>query len=110
MRIDLEATHPTEDSNLRMASFTAAPHDPGRASAHASERSGELPPLWWGSRGLLPPLFPMLVGSGDMAGGRGGPPLCDIRGGVLELLVGRLLQAGGRLEADFRHAVGNLDL
>ena len=91
MKIDLEATHPTEDSNLPMASFTAAPHDPGRASAHASELSSELPSLWWGSKGLLPPLFPMLVGSGGMAGGRGGPPLCEIRGEVLELLVGRLL-------------------
>ena len=109
MQIDLEAMHPTEDSNLLMTSFMAAPHDPGRASAHASGLSSELPSLWWGSKGLLPPLFPMLVGSGGMAGGCGGPPLRDTRGGVLELLVERLLQAGGRLEADFRHAVGNLD-
>ena len=96
MQIDLEATYPTEDPNLRLASSTAAPHDPGRVSAHVSRLSSELSPLWWGSRGLLPPLLPMLVGSGGMAGGRGGPPLRDIRGGVLELLFGRLFQAGGR--------------
>ena len=95
MQIGLEATHSTEDSNLRMASFMAAPHDPGRASAHASELSSALPSLWWGFRGLLSPLFPMLIDSGGMTGGRGGPPLRDIKGGVLEVLVERLLQAGG---------------
>ena len=109
MQIDLEAAHPIEDPNLRMASSTAAPHDPGRASTHVSRRSNELPSLWWGSRGLLPPIFPMLVGSGGMAGGRGGPPLRDIRGGVLEFLVGRLFQAGGGSEADFCHTVGDMD-
>ena len=48
MQIDLEATHTTDDSNLRMASFTAAPHDLGRASTHASRLSSELPSWWWG--------------------------------------------------------------
>ena len=51
----------------------------------------------------------MFVGSGGMADGRGGPSLCDIIGDILELPVGRLRQAGGGLEADFRHPVGNLD-
>ena len=109
MQIDLEATHPIEDPNLQVASSTAAPHYPSCASAHVSRLSSELPSLWRGSRGLFPPIFPMLVGSGDMAGGRGGLPLCDIRGGVLELLVGKLFQAGGGLEADFRHTVGHMD-
>ena len=45
MQVDLEATHPAEDSNLRMASPTVAPHDPGRASAHTSRHSSELPSL-----------------------------------------------------------------
>ena len=51
----------------------------------------------------------MLVGPGGMAGGRGGPPLREIRRSVLELLVGRLFQAGGGLEVDFRHTVGDMD-
>ena len=95
MQVDLEVMHPAEDSNLRMASLTAAPHDPGCASAHASGHSSDLPSLWWGPRGLFPPLLLMFVGSGGMAGGRGGPSLRDIKGGILELLVGGLLQAGG---------------
>ena len=92
-----------------MAPSTAAPHDPGGATAHVSRFSSELPSLWRGSRGLLPPLLPMLVGSGGMAGDGGGPTLRDLWGGVLELLVGRLLQTGGGLEADLRHSVGDLD-
>ena len=51
----------------------------------------------------------MPVGSGGMEGGRGGLSLCDIGGGILELPIGGFLQEGGRLEADFRHTVGNLD-
>ena len=51
----------------------------------------------------------MPVGSGGMEGGRGGPSLYDIRGGILEIPIGRILQEGGGLEADFRHSVGNLD-
>ena len=66
MQIDLEATHLLEDPNLRMASFTAAPHDPGCASA---------PSLWQGSRALLTPILPMLNGSGGMAGGCCDSPL-----------------------------------
>ena len=34
----------------------------------------------------------MSVGSGGMAGGRGGPSLCDIRGVILELPIWGLLQ------------------
>ena len=45
---DLEATHPVEDPHLRLATSTAAPHDPGRAAALVSGFSSELPPLWWG--------------------------------------------------------------
>ena len=41
MQIDLEATHLIEDPNLRMASSTAAPYDPGCASAHVSRLSSE---------------------------------------------------------------------
>ena len=48
MQIDLEATHPLEDSNFRMASSTTAPHDPGSAPAHVSRLSSELPSLWQG--------------------------------------------------------------
>ena len=54
-----------------------------------------LPSLWWGPRGLFPPLLPMFAGSRGMAGDRGGPSLCDIRGGILELPIGGLLKAGG---------------
>ena len=68
MQIDLEVTHPIEDLNLRMTSSTAAPHDPGCASVHVSKLFNKLPSLWWGSRGLLPPILPMLAGSGGMAG------------------------------------------
>ena len=102
MQIDLEATHPTEDSNLRMASFTAVPHDLGRAPAHASGLSSELPSLWWGSRGLLPPLFPMAVGSRGMAGGR-------LSVTSHEAFWSSLPVSFFRREADFQHAVGNLD-
>ena len=42
-------------------------------------------------------------------GGRGEPPLCDIGGGFLELLVRGLFQARGGMEANLRHIVGNLD-
>ena len=42
-------------------------------------------------------------------GGCGGPSLRDIGGGFLELTIGGFLQAGGGMEADFRHTVGNLD-
>ena len=45
MQVGLEAMHPAEDSNLQMASLTAAPHDLGRASTHASEHFGELASL-----------------------------------------------------------------
>ena len=76
--VDLEATHPLEDSNLRLATSTAAPHDSGGATAQFSRFSSELPSLWRGSRGLLPFLLPMLVGSGGMAGGGGGPTLRDL--------------------------------
>ena len=62
-----------------------------------------------GPRGLLPSLLPMPVGSGGMAGGGGSPNLRDLGGDVLELLVGRLFQTGGRLEADLRDPVGDLD-
>ena len=71
-----------------------------------------------GPEDLLPPLLSMPVGSGGMEGGRGspplrdirsGPPLCDIGGGILEIPIGGFLLEGGRLEADFRHFVGNLD-
>ena len=109
MQVGLEATHPAEDSNLRIASLTAAPHDPGSASAHASGQFSELPFLRWGPKGLFPPLLPMSVGSVGMAGGPNGPSLRDNRGGILELFVGGFFQAGGGLEADFRHGVGNLD-
>ena len=51
----------------------------------------------------------MPVGSGGMAGGGGGPTLRDLGGGVLELLVGRLFQTGGGLEADLCHSMGDLD-
>ena len=51
----------------------------------------------------------MSAGPGDMAEGRGDPPLRDIRGGFLELPVRGLFRAGGRLEANLRHTVGNLD-
>ena len=51
----------------------------------------------------------MPVGSRGMEGGCGGPSLRDIRGGLLELPIEGYLQAGGRLVADFRHTVGNLD-
>ena len=105
MKINLEATHPIEDPNLRMASSTAAPHDPGRASVHVSRLSSEQPSLWRGSRGLLPPILPMLVGSGGMAGGLSGPPFRDIRVGVLELLVGGFFEQ----EADFHHTMGDMD-
>ena len=37
----------------------------------------------------------MPVGSGGMEGGRGGPSLRDIRGGILELPIGGFLQEGG---------------
>ena len=53
MQIDLEAIHPIKDPNLRLASSTAASHDPSHALAHVSRLSSELPSLWWGSRGLL---------------------------------------------------------
>ena len=74
----LEATHSTEDSYIRMASLTAAAHDPGRAPAHASSQPCELPSLRWGSGGLLPPLLSMPTGSGGMEGGRGGLSFRDI--------------------------------
>ena len=45
MYADLETTHSLEDSNLRMASSTAAPHDPGGATAHVSRFSSKLPSL-----------------------------------------------------------------
>ena len=45
VQVGLEATHPVEDLNLRMASLRPAPHDPGRASAHASGHLYELPSL-----------------------------------------------------------------
>ena len=109
MHADLETTHPVEDSHLRMATLMATPYDSGRASANASGYFNELPSLWWGPRRLFPPLLPMFAGSRGMAGGRGGPSLHDIRGDMLELPVGGLLQARGRVEAEFRHVVGNLD-
>ena len=92
-----------------MASSTAAPYDPGGATAHVSRFSSMLPSLWRGSRGLLPSFLPMPVGSGGMAGGGGGPTLRDLGGDVLELLIGGLFQTGGGLEADLRHSVGDLD-
>ena len=92
-----------------MASYTAAPYDPGGATAYVSRFSSKLPSLWRGSRGLFPSLLLMLVGLGGMAGGGGGPTLRDLGGDVLELLVGRLFQTGGGLEADLRHPVGDLD-
>ena len=45
VQVGLEATHSAEDSNLWMASLTAAAHDPGRASAYASGQLCELPYL-----------------------------------------------------------------
>ena len=44
-----------------------------------------------------------------MSGGRGDLPLRDIGGGFLELPIRGLFQAGGRLEANLRHTVGNLN-
>ena len=87
----MEATHPLEASNLRIASSTAGHHDLGGVTAHVSRFSSKLPSLWWGSRGLFPSLLSMHVGSGGMAGGGGGPTLRDLRGDVLKLLVGRLV-------------------
>ena len=78
-----------------MASSTAAPRDPGGTTVHVSRFSSMLPYLWRGSRGLLPSLLPMPVGSGGVAGGGGGPTLRDLGGDALELLVGRLFQTGG---------------
>ena len=43
--VGLEATHSAEDSYIRMASLTAAVHDPGLAPAHASGHLCELPSL-----------------------------------------------------------------
>ena len=51
----------------------------------------------------------MSAGPGGMARGRGDPPLRDIGGGFLELPVRGHFQAGGRLEVNLRHIVGNLD-
>ena len=92
-----------------MASSTAAPYDPGGATAHVSRFSSMLPSLWRGSRGLLPSFLPMPAGSGGMAGGGGGPTLGDLGGDVLELLIGGLVQTEGGLEADLRHSMGDLD-
>ena len=99
VEVDLEATHSAEDSHLRMACFKAAPHDPGRVLVHASGLSSEVPSMWWGPRGLFPPLLSMFVGSRGMVRGRGGPSLCDIRGGILELLVGGVSSRGRRIFA-----------
>ena len=92
-----------------MASSTVAPHDSGGATAHVSRFSSKLPSLWRGPRGLLPSLLPMPIGSGGMAGGGGSPTLRDLGGDVLELLVGRVFQTGGGLEANLRHLVGDLN-
>ena len=51
----------------------------------------------------------MPIGSGGMEGGCGGPSLCDIRGGLLELPIEGFLQVGGGLAADISQTVGNLD-
>ena len=102
----METTHPLEDSNLRMASSTAAPHDPGGATAHVSRFSSMLPSLWRGSRGLLPSFLPMPVRLGGMARGGSSPTFRDLGGDVLELLIGGLFQTGGGLEADLSPLYG----
>ena len=92
-----------------MTSSTTAAHDPDHASTHVPRLSSELPSLWWGSKGLLPPIFLMLVGSGGMAGGRGARLSVTSEEAFWSSLSGGFFQAGGVLEADFCHSVGNMD-
>ena len=101
VQVNLATMHPAEDLHLRIASFMVAPHDPSHASAYAFGLSSELPSLWWGPRGLFTPLLPMSDGSRSMARGHGSPPLCDIRGGTLELPIGGVSSSGRHIRGEF---------
>ena len=79
----VEASPPSEDKGVFLASATTAPNDKVQAAAHGPRCSSEMPIVRWGCGGLPTLVLCLPLSPNSVAGDGGQPPRGELGGGIL---------------------------
>ena len=81
----VEASPPSEDKGVCLASATTTPDEKVQAAAHGPERSNGMPIVRQGSGGLPTLVLCLPLNPNCVAGDGGQPPCSELGGGILAI-------------------------